>query len=105
MKNKDLQKLTNLAVFNKGAGTVTIPYDAYILMHHDSIYLNLIRSSYKQGGAQDAMKQLLTTLEDPMVGTGFAKAQPPMCDTEAIAYLYDLPVDYIEKYILEVDEC
>lgn len=105
MKNKDLQKLTNLAVFNKGTGTVTIPYDAYILMHHDSIYLNLIRSSYKQGGAQDAMKQLLTTLEDPMVGTGFAKAQPPMCDTEAIAHLYDLPVDYIEKYILEVDEC
>ena len=107
MKNESLKTLSNLAIFNKGTGTVTIPYDAYILMHKDSIFLNFIRCSYKQGRDEDVVAQVHTILEDPVVGTGFTKAQPPMCDSEAIAYLYGLPEDYVSKYILEreAEEC
>ena len=102
MKNEKLKNLIDLAVFNKGTGTVTIPYDAYMLMHTDSVYWNIVRATYKNGGAEKATEYMLSLLEEPLVGTGFARAQPPMCDVEAIAYLYNLPVDYIEKYILEV---
>ena len=99
MKNKDLQKLTNLAVFNKGTGTVTIPYDAYMLMHTDSVYWSLVRTTYKNGGAEKATEYMLSLLEEPLVGTGFTRAQPPMCDADAVAYLYNVPTDYVEKFL------
>ena len=105
MKHKCLESIRNTAVFNKGMGTVTIPYDAYFLMHRDSLYLDLMKQAYEINEEKKATEYVRHVLAGPLVGTGYKKAVPPMTDIEAISYLYGLPEEYVRNYLWEGEEC
>lgn len=105
MKDKILENVEKMAVFNKGMGTVTIPYTAYYLMFRDSVHMDLMRQMFAINDPAKSLDYAMETLEHPLTGTGYKKAQPPMVDIEAISYIYDLPEDYVRKYLWEGEEC
>lgn len=76
-------------VLNRGKGTVTMTFEAYTRVHHDSVMLSILLNN-KVGADEDLLKDYRDL---PELGTGFAYCQCPVTDNEALRIVYEGVVD------------
>ena len=70
----------SMVTLNKGAGTVTMSYAAYRTVHHDSVMLHLLLSG--NDFLLDDFKEMHG------LGKGYTMCQSPMCDEDALKYVF-----------------
>ena len=82
---------------NQNQGTVTIDYQAYYHMHHDSVILHLLLTCEDEDVRHRILDDLLK--ERNWLGHGFRGAQCPVCDIDAICCVYGLSRETVERMI------